>query len=84
MVVSGGEAEADAAFKAAYDAIFVQQLESFRVPMPRISRKTGKQKWSMVEMWPLAVSSFYLSICKHAHALVACIVPSTKSHNAGY
>ena len=55
LVSLGGEAEATAAYEAAYDAIFVQQLESFRVPMPRTSKKTGQKKWSMVEMWPLTV-----------------------------
>ncbi|MCJ1368728.1 hypothetical protein MMC16_007873 [Acarospora aff. strigata] len=49
----GGAAEADAAYEEAFDAIFNLAVESYRHPIPQISKKNGQQKWSMIEMWPM-------------------------------
>ena len=53
----GGAAEADAAYEEAFDAIFNLAVESYRHPIPQISKKNGQQKWSMIEMWPMTVSA---------------------------
>lgn len=53
----GGAAEADAAYEEAFDAIFNLAVESYRHPIPQISKKNGRQKWSMIEMWPMTVSA---------------------------
>ena len=53
---TGGAAEADAAYEEAFDAVFNLGVESYRHPIPQISKRTGQQKWSMIEMWPFTVS----------------------------
>lgn len=51
----GGVEEADAAYEEAFDAVFNLGVESYRHPIPQLSKKTGQQKWSMIEMWPMTV-----------------------------
>ena len=53
----GGHAEAQAAYEEAVDACYNLKLDSHRHAIPRISSKTGEHKWSMMEMWPMTVSS---------------------------
>ena len=55
--VTGGEAEAQAAYDEAYNAVFHLQLECHRHAQPHASKKNGKTKWTMIEMWPMVVSS---------------------------
>ena len=54
---TGGQAEAQAAYEEAVDACYNLKLDSHRHAIPRISSKTGRHKWSMVEMWPMTVNS---------------------------
>ena len=49
-----------AAYEEAFDAVFALGVESHRHPIPHISKKTGQEKWSMIEMWPMTVSHIHL------------------------
>ncbi|DBB01895.1 TPA: hypothetical protein ACH3X1_000492 [Trebouxia sp. C0004] len=48
----GGELEAQSAYEEALNAVFVMQL-TWRHMQPHRSRRDGKTKWSMIEMWPM-------------------------------
>ena len=63
LLGAGGAAEAEAAYEEAFDAIFNLAVESYRHPIPQISKKNGQQKWSMIEMWPMSVSVCDLHVC---------------------
>ncbi len=52
---TGGELEAQSAYEEALNAVFVKQL-TWRHMQPHRSRRDGKTKWSMIEMWPMNVS----------------------------
>ena len=57
VVAIGGGAEAQAAYDEAYNAVFNLQLECHRHAQPHKSKKDGKIKWAMIEMWPMIVST---------------------------
>ena len=61
--VAGGEAEAQAAYDEAVNAVFNLQLECHRHAQPHKSKKDGKIKWAMIEMWPIIVSIHLVSPC---------------------
>lgn len=71
LVGAGGAAEAEAAYEEAFDAVFNLAVESYRHPIPQISKKNGQQKWSMIEMWPMTVS-----MCAHAQRVWFCLFVS--------
>ncbi|KAL3158778.1 hypothetical protein ABBQ32_011505 [Trebouxia sp. C0010 RCD-2024] len=48
----GGELEAHSCYEEAVNAVFNLQL-TWRHMQPHCSRKDGKAKWSMIEMWPM-------------------------------
>ena len=54
---AGGEAEAQAAYQAAMTACFSDEANSKGHCSMQVhtSRKTGKPKWTMLEMWPMLV-----------------------------
>ena len=52
---TGGELEAQSAYDEALSAVFIKQL-TWRHMQPHRSRRDGKTKWSMIEMWPMSVS----------------------------
>ena len=54
---AGGEEEATAAYQAAVTACFSDDSDGkgHRHMQVHTSRKTGKPKWTMLEMWPLLV-----------------------------
>lgn len=64
---TGGEAEAQAAYDEAVNAVFNLQLECHRHAQPHKSKKDGKTKWAMIEMWPIIVSLLA--------AVLACVLP---------
>ena len=47
--------EAQSAYEAAIHAVFEQQVECHRHVQTHVSSKTGKVKWTMMEMWPMLV-----------------------------
>ena len=51
---AGGEQEAQSSFEEAHNAVFNLQL-TWRHMQPHCSRRDGKPKWSMIEMWPMHV-----------------------------
>ena len=78
---AGGAAEAEAAYEEAFDAIFNLAVESYRHPIPQISKKNGQQKWSMIEMWPMSVSvcelfafHVYVCVCLHVCASMCALL----------
>ena len=52
---TGGELEAQSAYEEALNAVFIEQL-TWRHMQPHRSRRDGKTRWSMMEMWPMNVS----------------------------
>ena len=54
---TGGEEEAQAAFEEAVHAIFTLQLDNHRHTQQYKSKKDGRAKYVMIEMWPLKVSN---------------------------
>jgi len=53
-----GEEEAEVAYKAAMKAVFEEQTDCHRHMQSHKSKKSGKPKWTMMEMWPMLVRSF--------------------------
>ena len=51
----GGVDEQEAAYQEAVKAIFDKQVACHRHQRYYTSRKTGKKKWTILEMWRLAV-----------------------------
>ncbi len=51
----GGQQEAQAAYDEAVNAVFNLQVECHRHAQPHISKKDGRTKWAMIEMWPMQV-----------------------------
>ena len=51
---AGGELEAHSCYEEAVNAVFNRQL-TWRHMQPHCSRRDGKAKWSMIEMWPMHV-----------------------------
>ncbi|KAL3135613.1 3',5'-cyclic-nucleotide phosphodiesterase pde1 [Trebouxia sp. C0009 RCD-2024] len=51
-VYPGGKQEAHSCYEEAVNAVFNLQL-TWRHMQPHCSRKDGKAKWSMIEMWPM-------------------------------
>ena len=51
----GGSQEAQAAYDEAVNAVFNLQVECHRHAQPHISKKDGRTKWTMIEMWPMQV-----------------------------
>ena len=51
----GGHQEAQAAYDEAVNAVFNLQVECHRHAQPHISKKDGRTKWAMIEMWPMQV-----------------------------
>ena len=51
----GGSQEAQAAYDEAVNAVFNLQVECHRHAQPHISKKDGRTKWAMIEMWPMQV-----------------------------
>ncbi|DBB13951.1 TPA: hypothetical protein ACH3X3_000930 [Trebouxia sp. C0006] len=49
----GGQQEAQAAYDEAVNAVFNLQVECHRHAQPHISKKDGRTKWAMIEMWPM-------------------------------
>lgn len=47
--------EAQKAYDIAINAVFEQQVECHRHIQTHVSVKTGKLKWTMMEMWPMLV-----------------------------
>ena len=47
--------EAQSAYEEAHNAVFHLQL-TWRHTQPHRSRRDGKTRWSMIEMWPMHVS----------------------------
>lgn len=74
----GGEAEAQAAYDEAVNAVFNLQLECHRHAQPHKSKKDGKMKWAMIEMWPIIVST------QHPHTLEANYAFVTKHQPDGF
>ena len=68
-----GQAEEAAAYEEAHEACFKLGVESYRHPIPRISNKTGELKWSMMEMWPMTVSSFQFAFVCVPESLSVCL-----------
>ena len=52
---AGGEAEAEAAYKEAVHAVFTLKVDCHRHAQPHVSKKDGRIKWAMYEMWPMQV-----------------------------
>ncbi|KAL0043699.1 hypothetical protein WJX82_003553 [Trebouxia sp. C0006] len=48
-----GSEEADTHFKAAMKAVFEEQVDCYRHKQCHKSKKSGKLKWAMMEMWPM-------------------------------
>ena len=55
VLLSGGELDAQSAYEEAHNAVFQLQL-TWRHTQPHKSRRDGKTRWSMIEMWPMHVS----------------------------
>ena len=51
----GGQQEAQAAYDEAVNAVFNLQVECHRHAQPHVSKKDGRTKWAMIEMWPMQV-----------------------------
>ncbi|KAL0024765.1 hypothetical protein WJX79_003822 [Trebouxia sp. C0005] len=49
----GGQQEAQAAYDEAVNAVFSLQVDCHRHIHPHISKKDGRTKWAMIEMWPM-------------------------------
>ena len=54
-VLVGGVQEQNAAYLEAVSAIFEKGVACHRHQRCYTSKKTGKQKWTTLEMWPIAV-----------------------------
>ena len=52
---AGGVQELHAAYHEAVSAIFEKRVACHRHQRCYTSKKTGKQKWTTLEMWPIAV-----------------------------
>ena len=60
----GGELEAQSAYEEALNAVFIKQL-TWHHMQPHRSRRDGKTKWSMIEMWPMHVGGVaYTAFCR--------------------
>ena len=59
----GGQAEAQAAYDEAVNAVFNLQVDCHRHAQPHISKKDGRIKWAMIELWPMQVTTFSISMC---------------------
>ena len=55
-MLAGGQAEAQAAYDEAVNAVFNLQVDCHRHAQPHLSRKDDKTKWAMIEMWPMQVT----------------------------
>lgn len=55
--LTGGDAEAKAAYEEAYNAIFELQLDHHAHLQPYRNNVDGKTKWAKIEMWPIMVST---------------------------
>ena len=53
--VAGGEAEAQAAYEDAMAALADEAAETHRHMQSHTSKKSGRTKWTMMEMWPMLV-----------------------------
>ena len=62
----GGQQEAQAAYDEAVNAVFTLQVDCHRHAQPHLSKKDGRTKWAMIEMWPMQVSLPSISISDHA------------------
>lgn len=83
---AGGETEAQAAYDEAMNAVFNLQLECHRHAQPHKSKKDGKIKWAMIEMWPIVVSKQH-NHTKYQSAVAvnlpkSCVIHSS-SHQLG-
>ena len=54
-MLAGGVQELHAAYLEAVSAIFEKGVACHRHQRCYTSKKTGKQKWTTLEMWPIAV-----------------------------
>ncbi len=54
-MLAGGDQELHAAYHEAVSAIFEKRVACHRHQRCYTSKKTGKQKWTTLEMWPIAV-----------------------------
>lgn len=50
---AGGEAEAEAAYEDAMAGLDDEEAECHRHMQSHTSKKSGKTKWTMMEMWPM-------------------------------
>lgn len=55
--MTGGRAEAEAAYAEGLNAIFSLQLEHHCHVQPYLSSSDGTAKWAKIEMWPMMVPS---------------------------
>ena len=72
--MAGGQGEADRAYAEALNACFDLELEVHQHVQPYTSRKDGKLKWALLEMWPVPVSPAPVLPCSLTIAPVACCI----------
>lgn len=77
---TGGQAQAQAAYEEAFNACFNLGLDAHRQPISHISSKTGEHKWSMMEMWPMTVSSQLETHCVALQAKLSSQSCQTATH----
>ena len=76
----GGQAEADAAYAEALHAVFTLKVDCHRHAQPHVSKKDGRMKWTMLEMWPMQASQEmrkFTSFCQPTRLITLC--PSRQS-----
>ena len=74
---TGGEEEAQAAYEEAVHAIFTLQLDNHRHTQQYKSKKDGRTKYVMIEMWPLVVSSSNVACAATQNAITDIAVAYT-------
>lgn len=69
--------EAQAAYDAAINAVFEQQIECHRHVQTHVSAKNGHRKWTMMEMWPMLVQlSLAHFVTAHIQCCQTCTAPA--------
>lgn len=78
----GGKEQAVRAYEEALNAVFDLRVECHQHIQPYASRKDGKIKWALLEMWPLLVCSSAHQISCACSLVASCSASVCRSYNA--
>ena len=81
---AGNVMEARSAYEAAIHAVFEQQVECHRHVQTHVSSKTGKAKWTMMEMWPMLVHVLAHLQSATCHAMMCELISTAELHLLAY